>query len=95
MAAIKGSEKTGGRKKGTPNKITSEFRNSLALAMSGHIEKIPKYIDDIEDKKDKLDAIAKFMPYIMPKLQTTTVKGDGEGGEIKISAEVKIIEASN
>ena len=37
-------EKTGGRQKGTPNKVTSELRSKLKNLMHDEIENIPQLL---------------------------------------------------
>jgi len=70
----KGHEKKGGRKKGTPNKVTNKVKMSLAEAMAGHIENLPAIIDKIKFPEDKVTAIAKVLPYILPRLNTVDLK---------------------
>lgn len=70
--------KTGGRKKGTPNKLTATVKNAIAMAA-----------DDLGGK-DRLVAWAKedtaneraFWTQIYPKLLPYQVEGNGEHGEI-------------
>jgi len=40
--------KTGGRKKGTPNKVTSELRKDLKSNLESEIEEIPTLLEGIE-----------------------------------------------
>ena len=70
--------KTGGRKKGTPNKLTATVKNAIAAAA-----------DDLGGK-DRLVAWAKedeaneraFWTQIYPKLLPYQVEGSGDEGEI-------------
>lgn len=67
-----GKAKTGGRKPGTPNKVTSNLRqavNDLIDANWGTIEKDLKKVDP----KDRLTFLEKMMSYALPKLQSTTI----------------------
>lgn len=63
-----GKGRLGGRKKGTPNKVTGDMREALRKALEGYVDKIPEYIEAIKDPKDKIDALAKMFPYVMPRL---------------------------
>jgi len=56
------------RKKGSKGIITKEVRLKLRQLFDDDINKIPDYMAQIEDPRDKLDMIVKFMPYILPKL---------------------------
>lgn len=69
-----------GRPKGTGNKVNSSLRELLAEKMKPHIENLPDLIDEIELAKDKVDAIAKILPYMLPKLQQITAD-DGKDKE--------------
>lgn len=62
-----------GRKKGKPNKVTKELRETLHDAFKEEIENIPATLASLETAKDKLDMLVKFLPYLLPKLQTVTI----------------------
>ena len=61
-------KKTGGRKKGTPNKVTSQVKEKLSLVINKTIESI-----DISDmsSSDKIKLIQIGLQYLLPKLQHT------------------------
>jgi len=63
-----------GRPAGIPNRLTAEFRQTLKDSLQGHIDKIPEYLDSL-DTKDKLEAITKLLPYILPKLSNIEMEG--------------------
>ncbi len=60
--------KTGGRKAGTPNKVTTDLRIRIADLIDVHFEKL---IDDIAqlEPKERIDAMIKLFEYSLPKLQ--------------------------
>ena len=60
--------KTGGRTKGTPNKVSREFQEALELFMSNAIEEIPQLYDRLS-AKEKIEYFIKLSPYITPKKQ--------------------------
>ena len=71
--------KTGGRKKGTPNRLTFQTRLVLLSALQGEIEQIPKTMQSMEPK-DRLEILIKLMPYLVPKvLPAHALEADGEG----------------
>lgn len=72
----KGRKKTGGRKKGTPNKMTLTIREQLKNAIEPFLETMEETINDIVEPKDKVDAIAKILPFVVPKYQSTTINDD-------------------
>ena len=59
--------KTGGRAKGTPNKLTQEFRGRVQLLLDDNWEKL---IDDFENltSKERIDSMLKLLEYCLPKL---------------------------
>ena len=58
--------KTGGRKIGTPNKITSNLKATIQGIVERQFETLE---DDLEqmDGKDKVNAVLKLIEYILPK----------------------------
>ena len=60
--------KTGGVKKGTPNKISSQVKEKLSLVINKTIESV-----DISDmsSSDKIKLIQIGLQYLLPKLQQT------------------------
>ena len=68
-----GHEKKGGRIKGIPNKTTKEIRGLLTDALQGEIERIPEYFNGLLCPKERLDTLAKFLPFITPKIQALKV----------------------
>jgi deoxyribodipyrimidine photolyase-like uncharacterized protein len=78
MSRPKGIPKTGGRKAGTPNKVTQDVREWLTQLVEGSREQIERDLQSL-DPKDRLQALEKFMQYTIPKLQAVeaTVHDDG------------------
>jgi hypothetical protein len=60
--------KTGGRQKGTSNKITQDVRVLLKELVSKEITEIDKLLKDVEPK-DRLEFIIKLLPYTLPKFE--------------------------
>jgi len=61
--------KTGGRTKGTPNKLTTELRTSLKNILSDEIKDIPTILQGLEPK-DRLELTIKLMAFALPKVQS-------------------------
>ena len=76
MADINGN-KTGGRTKGTPNKIDSDTKQFLNDIVSNNQDKIEQELDKL-DGKAYLDAVFNLIEYIQPKLSRTEVKAEVE-----------------
>jgi len=62
--------KYGGRKKGTPNRMTKELRSILKDVMYKEIEIIQDHLDQLSSK-ERLEILIKIMPFILPK--TTSI----------------------
>lgn len=76
-------KKTGGRKAGTPNKVTKAVRESLKDAITGYLNgmnekgfSLAQDLYDIEEPAGRLAMIAKFLPYVAPKLQSISFNSD-------------------
>ena len=76
MAFKEGHDKVGGRSKGTPNRLTKEFRILLKEILYREVEMIPEYLKTLEPK-DKLEVIIKLLNYAVPKVQAIN-SNDGE-----------------
>lgn len=63
--------KTGGRKKGTENKVTQDLRLLLKDLLTKELTGIGKHLSLVEPK-DRLDLIVKLLPYALPKYEQVT-----------------------
>jgi len=75
----KGRAKTGGRKAGTPNKISKDARTILGDALKNHLENVGSVLEELrcgEEPAKYIDAISKLLPFYMPKYQSTTLNAD-------------------
>jgi uncharacterized protein (UPF0305 family) len=62
-------EKTGGRRLGTPNKVTSNLRVWLEKLINKNRLQIERDIKSL-DPKERLMVFEKFMQYTIPKMQS-------------------------
>lgn len=69
--------KTGGRTKGTPNRVTKEIRTVLKDVIGEQLESMPDVLAALEPK-EKLEFIIKLLPYVLPKVETVKMN-EGEG----------------
>lgn len=77
MARMKGDGKGqngGGRKKGTPNKVTKEKREMLAMFIEENFEDFKQSYKDIVDKEKKCRIFLELLPFVMPKLSSVEMK---------------------
>jgi hypothetical protein len=65
----KGTDKTGGRTAGTPNRTTKEARELLEKILFGQIDNINDSLNRLKHKDDSryLDACSKLFTYVLPK----------------------------
>ena len=69
-----GLGKTGGRKKGTPNKVTAERKARIAAFMEGHWEEFENAYNNLSDPKDICGIFMALMPYYAPRLAAVEYK---------------------
>ena len=89
MPFEKGHKKLGGRKQGIPNKSTTQIRELLNSVLQEEIERFPEHFNAITDPKQRLDVLAKLLPFIVPKMQS--IKGDKQEDNHINKIEIDII----
>ena len=62
----KGTPKTGGRTKGTPNKVTGTLKEFVANLIDQNREQMERDLKSL-NPRDRLYALDKLMQYILPK----------------------------
>lgn len=60
--------KTGGRKAGTPNRLTKELRQVLKDIIYDELQNLPDTLDGLEPK-DRVELVIKLMSYTLPKVR--------------------------
>lgn len=63
--------KSGGRIKGTPNKVTSQLREKISLLLENQFETFETELNNMKPK-DKFEILVKLIPYVIPKQLETT-----------------------
>lgn len=79
--------KTGGRVKGTPNKLTSEVRKIISDALTPTLENLQNELNSLSTK-DRLDIVAKLLNFVLPKLKETdinTISNNQQPNEIIVN----------
>lgn len=69
MARPKGMTKTGGRQKGTPNKVTSSVKGWLSCLIDKNRRQIEKDLKAVKPL-ERLQMLEKLMQYVVPKQKT-------------------------
>ena len=59
-------QKTGGRKAGTPNKVTSDLRGRIEQLVNDQFDSIKADLEAL-DPKDRIAAYQRFIEYVLPK----------------------------
>ena len=65
--------KTGGRKAGTPNKITKDLREKFKLIVEDNLDKLQNDIEQLEPK-DRIKVIIDLSKFVLPTLRATDIK---------------------
>lgn len=75
MAREKGTPKTGGRQKGSQNKVTKAVKECLSFLLSEYTNS-QTFMDDFAslEPKERLMIAEKFMNYVAPKMQSVAVE---------------------
>lgn len=59
--------KTGGRKRGTSNKLTGTVKEMISQFVTNEVQHLPSLLEQLEPK-EKAEYIIKLLPYIIPKI---------------------------
>jgi hypothetical protein len=79
--------KTGGRIKGSENKVTSQIREKISLLLENQFETFESELNNLQSK-DKLELLVKLIPYIIPKqLETSNYNETDMNLEIEVTPE--------
>ena len=62
-------KKYGGRKKGTPNKLTKEIRTVLKDLIYKELDEIEEHLDSLEPNQ-RIEIVIKLIPYVLPKVES-------------------------
>lgn len=84
----KPGEKRGGRKAGTPNRVTVEFRETVRKLLEDNAPNVQKWLQAVaaENPDKALQRLAQLAEYAAPKLVRTEVVGD-PNAPLRVEAE--------
>ncbi|TAK84196.1 MAG: hypothetical protein EPO20_15095 [Betaproteobacteria bacterium] len=71
-------KKTGGRKKGTPNKASADVRAAIALIAERNVEAFETWLAKIKDPARRCEVFLRVLEYHVPKLSRSDVTSGGE-----------------
>lgn len=71
--------KTGGRRKGTPNRATQDVRAAISMLAEETVGEVRSWLAEIEDPAKRFDLWLRMIEYHIPKLGR--VEHTGEGGK--------------
>jgi hypothetical protein len=63
--------KTGGRKKGTPNRVTHDMKQAMMLLVDGNFDRVQCWLDEV-GKTDPARAIVlvlRLLEFVVPKVR--------------------------
>lgn len=63
-----------GRPSGSPNKITTQMRETMHEVFMNNKDKIQEKLDELTDPKDWLNFISKLFPFYMPTMTATKIE---------------------
>ena len=69
--------KTGGRQRGTPNKVTADLRKVLKQIIAAELEALPQTLAQLPGK-DRVELVLKLMPFCLPKIESIEGQYDDE-----------------
>ena len=69
-------EKSGGRKKGTPNRVTGEVRACFRDFVAENFDAFRAEWQQIEDPKDKAEVFIKACKFVIPALQSVSLTSE-------------------
>lgn len=88
--------KTGGRAIGTPNKITTEARQAIALFVEQNAHRLTGWLDEVaeENPAKAFELFQSVVEYHIPKLARTELTGD-EDNPVALSVIERVIVKAN
>ena len=86
-----------GRVKGVPNRVTTEFRETVQRLLDDNRENVGQWLRTVamDDPAKALDLIAKLAEYAAPKLGRVEHTGDGGGPVVyQVISPFRVIDAN-
>ena len=81
-------KKYGGRKKGTPNIVTSEIREKFTLLVDNNLDRLQEDIDALQPR-ERLKMIIELSKFVIPTLKATELSAYDKNGFNPIQISLK------
>lgn len=78
--------KSGGRKKGTPNRSTKEIQDRLKLIIDSNMDKLLSDFDELEPL-DRVKTLSAYLKYVMPTYSSQALDVSLPEGKVNIHDE--------
>ena len=93
MAFKKGHERIGGKKKGIPNKVTTDIKEAYRLLIESNLQNMTSWLETIaeENPAKAIQIISELSEYVIPKLARTQTE---ISGDLNIHKEVDLSKLS-
>lgn len=85
MPFKKGRKKTGGRQKGTPNKVKSDLKKQIEGFIVDNFAEFVKELNLIDNPTDKCKMYLKMMEFTLPKQKQIDLDGELQVGAIEVN----------
>ena len=81
--------KTGGRQKGTPNKLSSGVKEALEEWIIGEVPNLPKYFSKLTEK-EKVDAIPRYLPFVTARINGVDLQIDSAEDKYRVERDKRL-----
>jgi len=80
MSKLKGTPKTGGRQKGSVNKVTKDIKTAFKSIIDGNLDNVDTWLQRTAktNPAQAVSLLIQLSEYILPKLARTEVKQEGD-----------------
>lgn len=82
-----GKGKTGGRVKGTPNKVNAEAKEIIVQIVNNNAERAQHMLDMIVEPKDWINAFIRLSEFVVPKKAAVQISEDSRTSDLKSELE--------
>lgn len=83
-----------GKKRGVPNKVTTEFKEHLNALLEYAAPDMVKWLEEIDDPFKRFEVLSKFAEYVHPKLARNEHTGK-DGEDLNFTITKRVLDAGN
>ena len=66
-------KKFGGRRKGTPNRLSKELRDALKALVDHELENLSDHLESLTPK-ERVEVLLKLLPFVLPKINPVAME---------------------